>query len=161
MAKTTFSLEDVIADEVKKATAGIVPGPVRALAPAVQAAPAADAGLPSIDIKSITGLLREVNTLMASRGAAPAAGGAPAAPSGAPPAGLGGVPLSDRTPAQNPRPTPAAPVLDPEKIYTLVLSSIGQIQGVLGDVPLSEVAAFMEGNRPVVVSLIAGEVGRL
>lgn len=151
MAAKTFSIEDVIADEVQKAVSS---QGVTAM-PAVTPAPAPAGGdlLGGLDIKSITGLLQEVNKLLQARNSAPAP--ADCAPA---PAGLPGV---DNTPAFNPAPAPAPAGIEPEKVYDLVLSSIGQIKTAIGDATLSEVAAFMEGNRAVVVALISQEMKKL
>lgn len=156
MAGKTFSIEDVIADEVKKAVSSQGVTAMSAVTPAP--APAGGDLLGGLDIKSITGLLQEVNKLLQARNSAPAP--ADCAPA---PAGLPGV---DTTPAFNPvpgapAPAPAPAGIEPEKVYDLVLSSIGQIKTAIGDATLSEVAAFMEGNRAVVVALIGQEIEKL
>lgn len=158
MAGKTFSIEDVIADEVKKAVSSQA---VAAVAPVPAPAPAPAGGgdlLGGLDIKSITGLLREVNIMMQNKNGAPAPapGGGVTAP-----AGLPGV---DATPSFNPAPGAPAPApagIEPERVYDLVLSSIDQIKAVIGDATLSEVAGFMTDNKAVVVSLIGQEIEKL
>lgn len=161
MAGKTFSIEDVIADEVKKAVSSQGATAMSAVTPAPAPVPAGGDLLGGLDIKSITGLLQEVNKLLQARNSAPAP--VDCAPA---PAGLPGV---DNTPAFNPVPGAPAPAdcapapagIEPEKVYDLVLSSIGQIKTAIGDATLSEVAEFMEGNRAVVVALIGQEIEKL
>lgn len=165
MAAKTFSLEDVIADEVKRAVSANRPAPaVFGVAEQMHTggtgAGGGDGGtggggIAGLDIKSITGLLKEINIMLQSRKES----GAPVVNYGAPaPAGLPGV---DCVPAQNPRPGPVPAGIEPEKVYTLVLSSIDQIKAAIGDAKLSEVAEFMTGNKAVVVALIRQEIDKL
>ena len=157
MAGKTFSLEDVIADEVKKAVSSQA---VAAVAPAPAPAPAGGGDLLSgLDIKSITGLLKEVNIMLQNKN------GAPVVDSGAPPpAGLPGV---DCFPAQNPRPAgtgaPAGGLAgyDPDKVFDMIRGALEQVKTAIGDVTLSELDEFMAGNRPVVVALISQEMQKL
>ena len=153
MAGKTFSIEDVIADEVKRAVSSQAAA-VTSVAPV----PAGGGGLGGLDIKSITGLLKEVNNMLSNRPHA----AAPVAVTGPAPAGLPGV---DNRPAQNPRhdagPAQVPAGIEPEKVYTLVLSAIEQIKAAIGDAKLSEVAEFMQGNKAVVVALIRQEIDKL
>ena len=166
MAAKTFSLEDVIADEVQKAVSATrpaapvfgVPGPVHT------GELATGGGIAGLDIKSITGLLKEINIMLQSRkdGAPTANSGAPAANSGAP-AGLPGV---DCVPAQNPRPagTDAPGGLagyEPEKVCDMIRGALSQVKTAIGDVTLSELYVFIEANRAVVVALISQEMKKL
>lgn len=151
MAGKTFSIEDVIADEVKRAVSSHAPS-----AAVTVAETAVGGGLGGLDIKGITGLLKEVNSMLSNRNSSPAV--APVAGTGPAPAGLPGV---DNRPAQNPRPGPVPAGIEPEKVYTLVISSIDQIKAAIGDAKLSEVAEFMTGNKAVVVALIRQEIDKL
>lgn len=167
MAAKTFSIEDVIADEVQKAVSATrpaapvfgVPGPVHTGELAT-----GGGGIAGLDIKSITGLLKEINIMLQSRkdGAHAVNSGAPAANSGAP-AGLPGV---DCVPAQNPRPagTDAPGGLagyEPEKVCDMIRGALSQVKTAIGDVTLSELDGFIEANRAVVVALISQEMQKL
>ena len=169
MAAKTFSIEDVIADEVQKAVSATrpaapvfgVPGPVHT------GELATGGGIAGLDIKSITGLLKELNIMLQSRkdGAPTANSGAPVVNYGAPPpAGLPGV---DCVPAQNPRPAgtdaPAGGLAgyEPEKVFEMIRGALEQVKTAIGDVTLSELDEFMAGNRPVVVALISQEMQKL
>lgn len=162
MAGKTFSIEDVIADEVKRAVSSHAPS-----AAVTVAEPAVGGGLGGLDIKSITGLLKEINIMLQSRkdGAPTANSGAPVVNYGAPaPAGLPGV---DCVPAQNPRPAgtdaPAGGLAgyEPEKVFEMIRGALSQVKTAIGDVTLSELDEFMAGNRPVVVALISQEMQKL
>ena len=161
MAGKTFSIEDVIADEVQKAVSSQA---VAAVAPAPAPAPAGGGDLLSgLDIKSITGLLKEINIMLQTRkdGAPTANSGAPVVNYGAPaPAGLPGV---DCVPAQNPRPGPAAlPAgITPDAVFDMVRGALVQVTAAIGDVKLSELDSFMAANKPVVVALISQEMQQL
>jgi hypothetical protein len=168
MAAKTFSIEDVIADEVQKAVSATrpaapvfgVPGPVHT------GELATGGGIAGLDIKSITGLLKEINIMLQSRkdGAPTANSGAPVVNYGAPPpAGLPGV---DFVPAQNPRPagTDAPGGLagyEPEKVCDMIRGALSQVKTAIGDVTLSELDGFIEANRAVVVALISQEMQKL
>ena len=160
MAGKTFSIEDVIADEVKRAVSSHAPS-----AAVTVAEPAVGGGLGGLDIKSITGLLKEINIMLQSRkdGAPVVNSGAPAVNSGAP-AGLPGV---DCVPVQNPRPAgidaPAGGLAgyEPDKVFEMIRGALSQVKTAIGDVTLSELDEFMAGNRPVVVALISQEMKKL
>ena len=162
MAAKTFSIEDVIADEVKRAVSSHAPS-----AAVTVAEPAVGGGLGGLDIKSITGLLKEINIMLQSRkesGAPVIDSGAPVANVGAPPAGLPGV---DCVPVQNPRPAgidaPAGGLAgyEPDKVFEMIRGALSQVKTAIGDVTLSELDEFMAGNRPVVVALISQEMQKL
>ena len=176
MAAKTFSIEDVIADEVQKAVSANRPAPaVFGVAEQMHTggtgAGGGDGGtggggIAGLDIKSITGLLKEINIMLQSRkesGAPVVNSGAPAVNSGAP-AGLPGV---DCVPVQNPRPAgtdaPAGGLAgyEPEKVFEMIRGALEQVKTVIGDVTLSELDEFMAGNRPVVVALISQEMQKL
>ena len=162
MAAKTFSIEDVIADEVQKAVSANRPAaPVFGVPGPVQSGGGGDF-LDKLDIKSITGLLKEINIMMANKKEEGGGGlGAPAAVGGAPaPAGLPGV---DCVPAQNPRPGPAAlPAgITPDAVFDMVRGALVQVTAAIGDVKLSELDSFMTENKPVVVALISQEMKKL
>lgn len=176
MAAKTFSIEDVIADEVQKAVSANRPAPaVFGVAEQMHTggtgAGGGDGGtggggIAGLDIKSITGLLKEINIMLQSRkesGAPVVNSGAPAVNSGAP-AGLPGV---DCVPVQNPRPAgtdaPAGGLAgyEPEKVFEMIRGALEQVKTAIGDVTLSELDEFMAGNRPVVVALISQEMQKL
>ena len=177
MAAKTFSIEDVIADEVQKAVSANRPAPaVFGVAEQMHTggtgAGGGDGGtggggIAGLDIKSITGLLKEINIMLQSRKESGAPGyesGAPVANVGAPPAGLPGV---DCVPVQNPRPAgtdaPAGGLAgyEPEKVFDMIRGALEQVKAAVGDVTLSELDEFMAGNRPVVVALISQEMKKL
>lgn len=164
MAAKTFSLEDVIADEVQKAVSATrpaapvfgVPGPVHTGELAT-----GGGGIAGLDIKSITGLLKEINIMLQSRkdGAHAVNSGAPVVNYGAPPpAGLPGV---DCVPAQNPRPAGGLAGYEPEKVCDMIRGALSQVKTAIGDVTLSELDGFIEANRAVVVALISQEMQKL
>ena len=167
MAGKTFSIEDVIADEVRKAVGGAPAAVGGAPVPVpVQSGGGGDF-LDKLDIKSITGLLKEINIMLQSRkesGAPVIDSGTPVANVGAPPAGLPGV---DCVPVQNPRPAgtdaPAGGLAgyEPEKVFEMIRGALEQVKTAIGDVTLSELDEFMAGNRPVVVALISQEMQKL
>ena len=164
MAAKTFSIEDVIADEVKKAVSSQAVPVVPSQAVPVGTGVPDGGGIAGLDIKSITGLLKEINIMLQSRkdGAHAVNSGAPAANSGAP-AGLPGV---DCVPAQNPRPagTDAPGGLagyEPEKVCDMIRGALSQVKTAIGDVTLSELDGFIEANRAVVVALISQEMKKL
>ena len=165
MAAKTFSIEDVIADEVQKAVSANRPAPaVFGVAEQMHTGgTGAGGGIAGLDIKSITGLLKEINIMLQSRkdGAPTANSGAPVVNYGAPaPAGLPGV---DCVPAQNPRPGPAAlPAgITPDAVFDMVRGALVQVTAAIGDVKLSELDSFMTENKPVVVALISQEMNKL
>ena len=159
MAAKTFSIEDVIADEVKKAVSSQAVPVVPSQAVPVGTGVPDGGGIAGLDIKSITGLLKEINIMLQSRKES----GAPAGGSGAP-AGLPGV---DCVPAQNPRPAgtgaPAGGLAgyDPDKVFDMIRGALVQVKTAIGDVTLTELDAFMADNKSVVVALISQELGRL
>jgi hypothetical protein len=162
MGGKTFSIEDIIADEVRKAVGGAPAAVGGAPVPVpVQSGGGGDF-LDKLDIKSITGLLKEINIMMANKKEEGGGGlGAPAAVGGAPaPAGLPGV---DCVPAQNPRPGPAAlPAgITPDAVFDMVRGALVQVTAAIGDVKLSELDSFMTENKPVVVALISQEMNKL
>ena len=171
MAAKTFSIEDVIADEVQKAVSANRPAPaVFGVAEQMHTggtgAGGGDGGtggggIAGLDIKSITGLLKEINIMLQSRkdGAPTANSGAPVVNYGAPPpAGLPGV---DCVPAQNPRPAGGLAGYEPEKVCDMIRGALSQVKTAIGDVTLSELDGFIEGNRAVVVALISQEMKKL
>lgn len=173
MAAKTFSIEDVIADEVQKAVSATRPAPVFGVPEPVHTGGLATGGgdggggIAGLDIKSITGLLKEINIMLQSRkesGAPVVNSGAPEVNVGAPPAGLPGV---DCVPVQNPRPAgtdaPAGGLAgyEPEKVFDMIRGALEQVKAAVGDVTLSELDEFMAGNRPVVVALISQEMKKL
>lgn len=166
MAAKTFSIEDVIADEVKKAVSSQAVPVVPSQAVPVGTGVPDGGGIAGLDIKSITGLLKEINIMLQSRkdGAPTANSGAPVANVGAPPAGLTGV---DCVPVQNPRPAgidaPAGGLAgyEPDKVFEMIRGALSQVKTAIGDVTLSELDEFMAGNRPVVVALISQEMNKL
>ena len=174
MAAKTFSIEDVIADEVQKAVSANRPEPAvfgvtEQMHTGGAGAGGGDGGggIAGLDIKSITGLLKEINIMLQSRkesGAPVIDSGAPVANVGAPPAGLPGV---DCVPVQNPRPAgidaPAGGLAgyEPDKVFEMIRGALSQVKTAIGDVTLSELDEFMAGNRPVVVALISQEMQKL
>ena len=159
MAAKTFSIEDVIADEVQKAVSATRPAaPVFGVPGPVHTGELATGGIAGLDIKSITGLLKEINIMLQSRkdGAPTANSGAPVVNYGAPPpAGLPGV---DCVPAQNPRPAGGLAGYEPEKVCDMIRGALSQVKTAIGDVTLSELDGFIEANRAVVVALISQEM---
>ena len=162
MAAKTFSIEDVIADEVQKAVSANRPAPVFGVPGPVHTGElATGGGIAGLDIKSITGLLKEINIMLQSRkdGAPTANSGAPVVNYGAPPpAGLPGV---DCVPAQNPRPAGGLAGYEPEKVCDMIRGALSQVKTAIGDVTLSELDGFIEANRAVVVALISQEMQKL
>lgn len=141
-----LSLEDIIAAEVRRAAA------------TVSGAPAQSAGgIGGIDIKGITTLLGEINKLMANTGA-----GSPGGVPGNAPNVITAQPAPQPQiqPAQNPAPQPAKKP-NPEKVYSAIYDTLGKLMSIMGDVKLSEVRAFMDENREMVVSVIGSNMDGL
>ncbi len=155
--KEKYTLEDIIDAQIKDALGSVAGGNP------VPAAPTVSAGGSQFDINGITKLLGEINKLAGTMQARGASGGL----------GSDGLPLPGSAPAlpasggagSNPRPVdgvaPAAAdisKLDPERVYVGIRDTLGKLRATIGDVTLSEVEAFMESNRAVVVAMIGQEL---
>jgi len=155
--KEKYTLEDIIDAQIKDALGGAIGGNP------VPAAPTVSAGGSQFDINGITKLLGEINKLAGMMQARGASGGL----------GSDGLPLPGSAPAlpasggagSNPRPVdgvaPAAAAiskLDPERVYVGIRDTLGKLRATIGDVTLSEVEAFMESNRAVVIAMIGQEL---
>lgn len=142
MDARSLSLEDIIAAEVKRATATV--------SGSSAAAPAGGVG--GFDLKGITQLLGEINKLAAHANLNPGSNPNP---------GVINVQPQPQpqlnAPMQNPQPQqPQKP--NPEKVYAAIYDTLGKLMGIMGDVKLSEVRAFMDENREMVVSVIGSNM---
>lgn len=140
MDARSLSLEDIIAAEVRRATAAMSGNPV--------ASPAG--GLGGFDLKGITNLLGEINKLAANVNLNPGSSQNPGVINVQPQPQL-------NQPIQNPQPQqPRKP--NPEKVYAAIYDTLGKLVGIMGDVKLSEVREFMDANKEMVVSVIGSNM---